>query len=708
LRKRGNINFVLIGARATGKTVYLASLFLNEKSITSEDGYTMEYLQPLSDTLLKGSYPQATSGTLHELMFYYRDKNVACHIQIDDVDGHFIETLHQEDEATQKERDRLMKNIKNSEGIIFFFPFEEQFNEASIKSFNYEIDTIISEITKLYSNHDTIPIPAVIAVSKWDRSPYFKTKEEATKVVEYIHDNHFLKRAKEKIAHHFAHLSIIPISAVGQDVTSMQPYNIIKPLEFFIDKTYRLWEQKIEHLQSRKQELLKFLSRVYVDMKFYKEGKYNRLYDELEKAFTQKIRSKAEAMETYLQFSDLEKEYEAVLPYLLPKNRESIQAIGKRLKAKQTIKKASWGTGVIVALSLLGFGIVGWYIKTQRLQTESELFTDIEIAYEQGSYHDAMEKLITYQSQFQNTLKLEHKKRIQEIKTNIMDKQFTLEANTLIANEHLQYADKIDELLKKFTFLGFQNQEIIQKLINKKNEVETNSQYHTLKTAFSNLNYKDIILKVERDWSEKYTQQQMQTIKNILLKTFNHEVEKSLKRMPSYIVDIDEYNDLKKRVNAIASLQKNTIIKKIDYTPLLNENNRLKFQEKQQLLQHYTTVLQQGVRHVKITFGTNHQENEPLGFECTSEGQIILKIETTHYHYKQDYGRCQGLQITWLNKQVFKEGTYQVEATEEDLLENDHFKFNFFLTKNQLIKMSNRDYFKIDINNDYYIGFGKG
>jgi hypothetical protein len=705
-----NINFVLIGARATGKTVYLASLFLNEKSITSEDKHTMEYLKPLADTLVNGAYPQATSGTLHELMFNYKSENVSCQIQIDDVDGHFIETLHKEDEATQSERDRFIANIKNSEGIIFFFPFEGRFNEESIKSFNYEIDTIISEITKMYGNHDSIPIPAVIAVTKWDRSPDFKAENEDDKALEYINTHEFLKRAKEKIEHYFSNLSIIPISATGKDIEQMQPYNLTKPLEFFIDNTYRLWEKKIENLKEKKRELLKFLSRVYFDMKFYKEGKYNRLYDELEKEFADEIRLKAEGREDYLQFSSLEKEYKDVLPYLLQKNRDEIEEIGKKLKSKQTIKKASWGTGIIVAVSLLGFGVAGWYIKTKLLQTESELFSDIEVEYKHGSYQDVLNDVLKYQDKFKDTLNIEHKKRVEEIKNNIMDKQFTLEADNLIANSELDNVDDIDdidELLKKFTSFGFKNQDIIHRLIDKKNEIEKNSNYNDFKMKISKSNYKDMISMVESDWSDEYNKKQINIIKKILLNKFNDKVEAILKKTPSSIGDIDEYNDLKERLSKIKSLEKNTIIEKIQYRPTLNSDNSFKYQEKLKTLRFYTSVLKNGVTGVKVTFGANSKENEPLGFECSSEGQIILKIDTAIYNYKDDYGSCQGLEITWASKQLFQQGSYHVEVIEKDLVDNDHFKFNFELNGNQLIKMKNRDYFKIKINNDYYISFGK-
>ncbi len=121
MRENGTLNFVLIGAKATGKTVYLASLYLNTKELTSKDARTVEYLKPLADALSDGEFPQATAGNLHELMFNYKDQNYACQVQIDDVDGYFVETMHKDDPTTQKQRDTLIQNIKTSEGIIFSF-----------------------------------------------------------------------------------------------------------------------------------------------------------------------------------------------------------------------------------------------------------------------------------------------------------------------------------------------------------------------------------------------------------------------------------------------------------------------------------------------------------------------------------------------------------------------------------------------------------
>jgi len=570
-----NINFVLIGARATGKTVYLASLFLNEKSITSEDKHTMEYLKPLADTLVNGAYPQATSGTLHELMFNYKSENVSCQIQIDDVDGHFIETLHKEDEATQSERDRFIANIKNSEGIIFFFPFEGRFNEESIKSFNYEIDTIISEITKMYRSHDSIPIPAVIAVTKWDRSPDFKAENEDDKALEYINTHEFLKRAKEKIEHYFSNLSIIPISATGKDIELMEPYNLVKPLEFFIDNTYRLWEKKIENLKEKKRELLKFLSRVYFDMKFYKEGKYNRLYDELEKEFADEIRLKAEGREDYLQFSSLEKEYKDVLPYLLQKNRDEIEEIGKKLKSKQTIKKASWGTGIIVAVSLLGFGVAGWYIKTKLLQTESELFSDIEVEYKNNNYKDAYSDILDYQKNYPNTLDIEHKNSIEEMKNNILKRykeklEKITELNSLIKQHEgivrlYNESSEVDikEIKTKYDEIESLYKEYQDVVSFSKNELSGKSEIGTILNKLSEYNFIEINLLKDR-FRERLTAMANNLVSNkelddvdsinTLLEAFtslsidNAEVVQGLMDKRNSIQQNNRYNELKESI----------------------------------------------------------------------------------------------------------------------------------------------------------------
>ncbi len=452
MRTTGNINFVLIGAKATGKTVYLASLFLNEKRVTSKDGHTIEYLKPLSDSLLEGEYPQATAGSYHELKFNYKDNNISCHIQIDDVDGYFVETMHETDEATQKQRDILLKNIKNSEGIIFFFPYEKSFNEQSIKNFNYEIDTIISKLTDMYSKYDYIPIPAVIAVSKWDRSPYFKSHDEEEKALEYIHDNKFLKLAMEKIKHNFPNLMIVPISAIGKDIHKMEPYNLVKPIQFFLKETYKLWDNKIDKLKDDKRALLIFLSKVHFDMKFYKDGKYNKMYDELEKEYATKLFSELDSVKSYEEFEKFKEENRDVISSLVPKNREKIKEIGKKLKSKQKKKKLTIGSIVLVFFIMILVGSGTWYVKTKLMKSESELFSDISVAYKNHNYKEAMEDIARYQNDFKDTIDANQKNRVEEMKGEISS----------------SYSAKLDKILQNSSLLKqYDELEILQREVSK-------------------------------------------------------------------------------------------------------------------------------------------------------------------------------------------------------------------------------------------------
>ena len=802
MRKTGNINFVLIGARATGKTVYLASLFLNEKSVTSKDGHTIEYLQPLSDSLFGGKYPQATAGTLHELMFNYKNENISCQIQIDDVDGYFIETMHKEDETTQRERDKLIENIKNAEGIIFFFPFEENFNEESIKNFNYEIDTVISEITKMYNNYDYIPIPTVIAVTKWDNSPDFKAEDEDDKVLEYIKRNEFLNIAKDKIEHHFPNLSIIPLSAVGNNVEHMQPYNLTKPLEFFVEETYKLWETKIESIKENKRELLKFLSRVHFDMKFYKEAKYNRVYEEIEKEFVDEILLKVKSAKNYAQFENIEKEYEDVISYLVQKNRNQIEQIGKKLKSKQTVKKVSLGTilfGIVVVIGVLSFG---WYVKTELLKTESEYFSDIEVEYRNGNYKDAYNDILDYQEKYKETLDSEHKNSIEEMKMNIIKayteklekivksnslikqhdeiealynksldtnieeikikykeimslykdyqevvsfsksdlsgrskigkilnrlsehnfielqtlkdrfkERLTSMANNLISNNELDGVDGIDSLLDAFTSLGIDSQSVVQKLMDKRNDIQKNNRYYELRNRTKKLNYKEAIETVERDWNDNFSNDKAFVISDILEKKFNVEIEKIIKDMPTVIGDMDNLNNVRSKLKETIALQKNTELLKINYKPKLTNINQNQIKDKSKKLSNYEDALNNGVKANSISFSAKSNDNEPLGFDCDStidsDDDIVLMIESTTYNYDSSDATCEGVKITWIGKQKFLDTQYKVTIQEIDSFDNDEYSNSFSLTKNDIINLYNKEKVTKDIGKGYSITLGE-
>jgi len=796
LKREGVINFVLIGAKATGKTVYLASLFLNEKSVTFQDGKTIEYLKPLADDLLNGNYPQATAGMLHELLFNYKDDEFMCQLQIDDVDGYFIETMHKDDETTREQREQLIKNIKNSEGIIFFFPYEEEFNEESIKNFNYEIDTFITKLTQMYKNHTDIPVPAAIVVSKWDRSPYFKAPDENEKALEYIDSNELFKKAKEKIEHHFKNLMITPISAIGKDIEHMEPYNLIKPLKFFIEKTYALWEEKINKLKDNKEELLKYLSKINFDLKFYKNGKYYQMYNNLEKEFAQKLLKEFSQVDSYSKFQQLEEEYKNIISYLKQDSINKILEIGGKLKRKQNVKKFSIGTVVLIALGLAGLGGVGWYTKTKLLKDEKQLYTDISLKSQSGNYKEALKGIQEYESNYKDSADVNHKSNIEKVKAKILEnyksklaeieksnslikqyndlkllykeasnideikekynniskiyndynkvlesskdisnldntlkilnkfsvydykeikdlkenlkKEIEVKANNILDDPSLDNPDKIDDILSAFTALGVDNEELVSKLQNKKYVISVENKFKDFKDeVVATSNFREALLKVESDWRDEYSDENKASIiRNILDNKFNKVVAKKLKNTLVAIGDIDDYNNLRNRLIKIESLIDNTYISKINFKANLDNENKSEYKKKLSLLNKYSNILTNGISGVKITFGARIEDNDPLGFKCGKEDEIILKIDNVKYHY--DNGYCHDVQeMTWNSNQTFKAGIkYNVHVIEKDLVSDDEFDFWFKLGTNQLIKLTNEEYVQID-HRDYFIGLGE-
>ena len=190
-RSYGEINFVLIGAKSTGKTVYLLSLYLKSRNIRAKDEKTISYLKPLAEKFENGELPEATSASFQELHFNYIDDKFNIVFQIDDYDGRFTQVYHEEKNSEYIKK--LGDYIKNAEGIIFFLPYEEQFDKDKFFDFKTEIDLFIEEASSKYKDRTKVPIPAVIAVTKWDKSPNFKSKNEYEKAVEYIESNEIFK-----------------------------------------------------------------------------------------------------------------------------------------------------------------------------------------------------------------------------------------------------------------------------------------------------------------------------------------------------------------------------------------------------------------------------------------------------------------------------------------------------------------------------------
>jgi len=713
MQKKGNINFILVGARGTGKTVYLASLYLSEKSVTADDSKTIEYLKPMSDTLLKGKYPSATAGSLHELMFNYKDDEFTLTLQIDDVDGHFIETLSEEDEHTQVEREKLINNLEKSEGIIFFFPYLKHFDIEAIKEFTYQIDTVIAKLKRVYHNRKDLPIPAVIAISKWDDSPDFRSDNEVNKAVEYIKQNSFLKLAKEKIELNFSTLKIVPLSSIGNDINKLEPYNLNKPIQFFLKETFKNWITKIESLKEDREALFIFLSKVHYDVKIYNGGEYDKLYTELEKEHAEKLFKELDAVSNIESYSMFENKNKQLIKALSSLNQEKIRKIKEKLlkskKSEDRKKKLKLGSRISI-ITMLFIGIVlmliTWNAKSLLVKNESELFSDIEVAYETNNYTKALTDIADYQNSYEDTVSIEHKNRVIEIKSLIEKEQVLSEVKVILNDSNFNDVDKIDEIVKHFSDMGIEDPELIKQLLKKKDIILTKETFAEFIDKVENKNFEDAIAFIDRNWKSAFDKDDQIIIIKTLNRKYNHKVERILKDI-STIVDFDEYTKLVESLNKITSLKNNNIISQLDYKAILNNDNQHILNKKLKVQKKYLKVLEDGISSVNISFGTTSEENEPLGFNCSSESDIVLNIDVTSYSYENENKLlgCELNKISWRSlNQVFKVGRYTVDVTKVNSIRfNKDYDSSFTLSKENLIKLANGRRIRKEIGKSYFI-----
>ena len=692
MQKNKNINFVLVGAKATGKTVYLASLYLNTKFITSKNARTTVYLKGLADTLLEGKYPNATSGSLYDLLFDYKNDEFNCTIRVDDVDGHFIETLSQKDETTQRERDKFINTLSSSEGVIFFFPYETEIYEKSMKEFNYQIDTVISTLKEIYHDRDGIPVPATILVTKWDMSSDYKSKNEEQKAIEYIENHDFFKLAKEKIEQNFDNSKIIPISAIGSNINNLKPYNLEKPIEFFLTEVYSIWVDKLNKLTDKPEEQLIFLSKVYTDIQFYRNEKYKKLYFSLEEEYGKILVKRAKLIKSLKEFTRFEDEKRKTIDALTLKNKNEIKKIKKKLEQKRYLK-------VIPIFAVAGI-IFTFYFNQQTVKNESELFESIKVEYANHNYKETLLSIAEYQDKYKKNI--EHKNELIEIKNLVKKEKIILKAQRVIEDKTLQSIQRIDEIFSAFSELGIiKDESLLKQLMDKKNELLLQNSIKKLKDNIKKLDFEKSLLLMNESWKKEYTDREL--FIKILNKKFNLEINQLIKTI-SKINNMDEYTNLIEKLNQIKTLQKNSLLKKINYKAILSDSNKNHINQLIKLQAQYTRLLRNGVSNVIVSFGTDYAENEPLGFDCSSEYQIEMELNNHLYNY-EDRIDCLNITMIWNpSNTVFHKGSYLLKIAEIDLTDNDHYdNGSFSLSNNDLIKIYNKKYLKKDIGSGYFI-----
>jgi len=384
----GTINFVLIGARNTGKTCYLAVLASHCPGMTTASDETTTYLKAQRSSLDAGELPQATASSLRELMFRYTNADHKVEFSIDDYDGSFVESLSQKHTEDDESRNALKARIQESEGIMFFMPYETQNNEEALSNFEDEINKIVSlaeEITD--GKYSSIPIPACVCVTKWDRSPDYQSDDELDAAEKYIASNPYYKRAYAKINKLFEHVHIYPVSAFGISEDGqhpikgkIKPYQLEEPIDYCLNKLFLRYDQKIAEYQKsdNKDKLFEYLCELYDDLKHYREGEYCRLYDTLEQKYFETISQEVKEKQQ-LKLSDAQaKIFQCIRKNKLEDAINQVVHHNKRVKKNNKI----WLFAGMIVLVLVVSSAAVYFIQTRSEQQE---FREINASLDNNS-----------------------------------------------------------------------------------------------------------------------------------------------------------------------------------------------------------------------------------------------------------------------------------------------------------------------------------
>ena len=499
-----NIKFVLIGAKATGKTMFIACLQhgTNQK-ITAVGDVTRAYInekwQSLNEKDKNGKRRcklPPTPPKYNPLHFRYQHKEFGqVQFSTHDYDGNFTETImvkmdkseeeleqlisqlkdkevfskdeearkRLEDELiqyekelnavrTKKQREGLLQSVKEKpNGIFFFLPYER--TTERFLDFSQNIGKFI-ELAQ-FDGKSKSPIPACIVITKWDVSEGFRAKNEKQLTREYLERNEYLKTVLDMVENYFEYVDVIPVSAC-------ESYNLTAPFDFGLEKTFEQWYKRVLELKNEKKfkQLVRYLSNRYEDMKLVEKYDFKVIYDEAQDEYLKVVEKEFVAFENY----EMRKSYIDEIETLFGTKPELLEPLKKRLnKELRDIRFKKVG----IILLLAAIVVVGIEIKMKF--DADEAYSSIKQRYEKHVLYPLMENdiqefLESYQNvnflyafanipakrseviKMRDNLKVEYKKWIDEKITDILTNQkFTTDEKRLKLKELRSQADTLDQ-----------------------------------------------------------------------------------------------------------------------------------------------------------------------------------------------------------------------------------------------------------------------
>ncbi len=429
-----NVKFVLIGAKATGKTMFIACLENGTKEKISAVGdITREYVNTKWNKLNKKDDKTGeracklppTPAIFKPLQFMYQHNEFGkIQFATHDYDGNFTETItvntekteeelkdrikqidndiytevfskdenskealkkelaqYQEELSvvlTKKQREELLQSVKEKpKGIFFFLPYER--TTERFQSFAQNIGKFI-ELAQ-FSNKSKSPIPACIVITKWDDAEGFQKENEKQTAREYLENNEYLQKVLNIVENYFEYVEITPVS-------SCESYNLTAPFDFGLEKTFEQWYTRALELKEEKsfKNLVLYLANRYEDMQFVKKYNFKALYEEAQKEYFNTVKKEFYAFENY---EDRKKYLDDVAslfktkPELLDPLKKSLKSELRRIK----FKKVRNVTLSIVAIVTLSMSIVEYKMKLD----VDEAYMSIKQRYEKKVLYPRME-----------------------------------------------------------------------------------------------------------------------------------------------------------------------------------------------------------------------------------------------------------------------------------------------------------------------------
>jgi hypothetical protein len=258
---QSRLQIVLCGPKASGKTVYLTTLFGKAASIRTANDATTQILQADWKRLEHGeTWPEATGLGVRELAFRYRGPDYEIDLNINDYDGQLTEVLSaaasDPDVAENLAKFRTM--VRSASGLIFLFPFGEDTDLDRMRKFRDEINTFLELVeSKDAVTHDRSSIPVVLAVNKWDKSPYFGAPDEVEAAERELTNAPIYRDAVAKLRAFIPNIRIVPVAVQAPSGDArpgspdpIQPHNLVEPIRYIVDFIFERFEAQYRSLSA--------------------------------------------------------------------------------------------------------------------------------------------------------------------------------------------------------------------------------------------------------------------------------------------------------------------------------------------------------------------------------------------------------------------------------------------------------------------------